>query len=399
MGLIGKFFKYLRTEGFRYTAYMTSVKIMSIFQSRGWDRSKNLPVDLSDAPDDVITFAVSIHGGMGDCIVSANYLQKLLERYGTEKIRLYIISHNNHGSVKSVFEGNPLVYSVNKSNDEFNIMYNFDMAMNLSRYPELVHIDRAKVMSVCPSFMEYVLLCNRFRTEYGPYLEHLPYLDGNSAQLTVMKGQKRISQPDIYGLLGMGEEYDFEIRIPDEETVLEKFGLSGKPYIALHRGCDNVQNDKSVKMWPLENYDSLVDLIRARFPDAVLVQFGSPLDKKIDKDLDINLVGCTSMDEMKVIVKRCAILIDNEGGTVHLRHALHGGRSIVLFGSTSPEFYGYSENINIRSECCPITCEWAINQWQDGCLKGKDPAPCMAGITPEHVLEALETIMEGDCHE
>ncbi len=399
MGLIGQFFKYLKNEGLRYTLYMSSVKVMSVLQSRGWDRTKKRPLDLTDIPEDTIAFSVSIHGGMGDCIVAANYLKRLLDRFGPERFRLYIISHNNHGSVKSVFWGNPMVHSIIKTNDEFSIRGDFDLSMELSRYPNLVHIDREKVLSICPDFEEYILLCERFRIEYGWFLEHLPFLDGASAGLTVMNGQKRISQPDIYGFLGLDEEYGFDIYVPDEEEVLEKFGLAGVEYIALHRGCDNVQNDKSVKMWPMENYGELVDLIREKLPEAVLIQFGSPLDMKIDRELDKNLVGLTDINEMKVIVKRCSLLIDNEGGTVHLRHALHGGKSIVLFGSTAPEFYGYSDNANIRSDCCPITCEWTVNQWQDECLRGCDPAPCMAGISPQTVLTAIEKVMRGGSNE
>lgn len=41
-------------------------------------------------------------------------------------------------------------------------------------------------------------------------------------------------------------------------------------------------------------------------------------------------------EKLKVILKHAKLHIDSEGGLVHLRHAIKGGPSVVLFGPTSP---------------------------------------------------------------
>ena len=90
--------------------------------------------------------------------------------------------------------------------------------------------------------------------------------------------------------------------------------------------------------------------------------------------------------------------IDNEGGNVHLRHALNGGISAVIYGPTAPEFYGYSENINLRGNGCKYPCEWVINNWQANCARGfeSENLPCMNSLTPEIVFNNIKKVLE-DC--
>ena len=108
----------------------------------------------------------------------------------------------------------------------------------------------------------------------------------------------------------------------------------------------------------------------------------------------MDLVGKTNLEQIKPILQHALVHIDGEGGMVHLRHALGGGRSVVLFGPTSSEFFGYSENKNLVGGGCAVWCEWALNKWQEGCLRGSyETPPCMASITPEMVMEAADSII------
>ncbi|WP_428073006.1 glycosyltransferase family 9 protein [Candidatus Avelusimicrobium faecicola] len=102
---------------------------------------------------------------------------------------------------------------------------------------------------------------------------------------------------------------------------------------------------------------------------------------------DKNLAGKTSLEEIKVILKHAFLHIDSEGGLVHLRHALKGGASCVFYGPTSPQVYGYSENISLCSNVCPIYCECYSRTWQKKCLRGK--RICMESITPQYALDKI----------
>lgn len=96
------------------------------------------------------------------------------------------------------------------------------------------------------------------------------------------------------------------------------------------------------------------------------------------------------------IVNHAALLVDNEGGMVHLRHALRGGSSVVLFGPTSKAVFGYPENENISSSVCDHWCEWQIPDWQYVCARLGTPGhPCMDAIRTEDVLAAVHRVLDG----
>ncbi|MDR0680068.1 MAG: hypothetical protein LBF42_03535 [Puniceicoccales bacterium] len=78
---------------------------------------------------------------------------------------------------------------------------------------------------------------------------------------------------------------------------------------------------------------------------------------------------------------------------VHIKRFL-SGRSIVLFGATSADLFGYPENINITGPGCKSWCEWVTDDWDRKCPRGFEEAPCMASITPEMVMEAAHKIID-----
>ena len=75
---------------------------------------------------------------------------------------------------------------------------------------------------------------------------------------------------------------------------------------------------------------------------------------------------------------------------VHLRHALTDKKSVVIFGPTSPDIYGYPNNLNIRSTVCPFPCEWIRYDWTSKCWKTHGEAICMKKLSAETVFEQIE---------
>ena len=103
------------------------------------------------------------------------------------------------------------------------------------------------------------------------------------------------------------------------------------------------------------------------------------------------------MEEVKALLKNSLLHIDNEGGLVHLRHALCAKKSIVLFGPTSDLFYGYAENENVRSNVCEEPCEWENAKWNISCKKIKEvecyEAECMKKITIVELGKKVEKLL------
>lgn len=347
---------------------------------------------------DQLNVGFLLRGGMGDYLVHANYLFKFYKKYCNDILRLDVFSRNNINSAVAIFGDPNDVDTVIKSRPEEGYeryFRDYDLFIDLSRYPDIKRRDLKKIAILMPELIEYIFLCERFRSENARFFTHAGITDGQSAVLHILKGQKRIHQPDIYGFLGVTEEYEYPLGISTcEEEFLEKSGIEDKPFITIHRGCDTKYTENSVKLWPIYYYNILIQKLKRAFPDLLIIQIGVSHDRCPPMEgIDISMVERTTLDQVKVLLKHAVLHIDGEGGMVHLRHALKGGTSIVLFGPTSAEFYGYSENINVVGAGCTTWCEWTVDGWQEGCIRGELIAPCMRSIIPENVYHKVKAFM------
>lgn len=72
-------------------------------------------------------------------------------------------------------------------------------------------------------------------------------------------------------------------------------------------------------------YDRLAGMVKEKFRFTELKIVQCRIDPKQIPQMqnaDVNLVGRTSMEELKSLLKNNLLYIDNEGELVHLRHAL-----------------------------------------------------------------------------
>ena len=350
---------------------------------------------LSLTPDN-LNIGFWIKGGFGDFLVMANYIYKFRMKYGYDHIRLDVITQN-YKLGQAIFKPGVIVDNHYPEEGYADHYREYDVFISMTRYPNLMRRQLDRIAEFAPELLEYVFLCERFRAEHSRFFTHSGITDGQGAKISILENRKRIHQPDIYGYLGVTEKYEFPLEIYEDETAyLEELGLLGQPFITLHRGCDTRYSSDSVKLWPLKYYNILIRLLKARYPEIKLVQIGVSHDRCLDmKGVDYNLVEKTDLEQVKILLKNSLLHIDGEGGMVHLRHAIAEKTSIVLFGPTSPEFFGYGENINMRGNGCETWCEWAVRGWMEKCLKGERPA-CMESIIPEDVMEQAVKVLEGD---
>ncbi len=399
-----------RENGLKYTVKKTFSRIKSKLSSKdsaksevksvrqSADNSKTiLNNDILNLSTNEVNVGFLLKGGLGDLVVAANFLFKFREKYGYENLRLDVFIHNSYGSAKVVFYPGTVINNLYKEEEYFIKRFrDYDLFIELSRYPDVKRRNDRKMAEMMPELLEYVYLCERFRAENKRYFSNPGITDGQAAMLSIIKGKKRIHQLDIYGFFGVREEYEYPIPVmEDDEEYLKDLGLYGRRYITLHRGVDTNQTKNSVKLWPEAYYDLLATMIKEKYPDIVLVQIGVSYDRcKTIKGIDVDLIEKTNLEQIKALLKHSLIHIDGEGGMIHMRHALKGGRSIVLFGPTSADFFGYSENINLVGNGCKTWCEWSVQDWQNSCMRGKRLAPCMASLIPETVMDAVDKILK-----
>lgn len=346
--------------------------------------------------NDVLNIGFQIAGGIGDRLIAANYLLAFREKYGRDHVRIDILV-NGRNSDNSIFREGYVVdhiYVKDPKKSTESYCGNYDLFIKLVRYPVVFQKHLSAIAKYEPDLIDYVYRCEAFRAHYLRFIDHAGITDGQSGHFSILNGKKRFQQADITGEFNLEETFRYELHINAPTEYLTSISLNNEMYITVHRGVDINYISTSIKLWPLGYYDVLLKLIKTCYPQIRIVQLGVSEERCPAMEYtDINLVGTTTMEEVKILLKNSLVHIDGEGGMVHLRHALNGGTSIVLFGPTSEEFYGYSENVNVRGNGCETWCEWCVEGWQEGCLRKIGGVPCMQSITPEMVFEKFEDLM------
>jgi lipopolysaccharide heptosyltransferase II len=157
----------------------------------------------------------------------------------------------------------------------------------------------------------------------------------------------------------------------------------------------------SAKRWLPERFaelgDQLVAQIRKEYPDYSSVRcliIGGKGEEALGMEIanrmcsqPIVLSGMTSIRELMGILRRCAVLVSNDTGPMHMAQAL-GVPVVAIFGSTDPETTRPSggEQSVIRTDvrCAP-------------CLLRACPIDhrCMTGISTDQVMTAVMKHIHG----
>jgi hypothetical protein len=215
-----------------------------------------------------------------------------------------------------------------------------------------------------------------------PYILHHPRLDNGLARKAVYAGKSR--QDFLHWMLGI--DYGGEnLGIEADEEALRRFGLAGREFITVHNGFDPnfiVPERRATKCYP--HFDAVVPGLKATRPEMLIVQLGTTTSEAI-AGVDLNLIGRTSLAEAAALLRATALHLDNEGGLVHLA-ACYGRRSLVVFGPTPSDYFGYPGNINLDPLRCG-GCWWIEESWMDRCPRSMTQPECMFAQPPERLVE------------
>ncbi len=372
-------------------------EITGLLLDRGVSKERIIYYSELQKPDDAgknLDIAFMLIGGMGDGLLALNYVAYFTDRFGNANTRFSLVLQGKRGdSIRTIVENSTIREAVTCIDKEEYVKHKYQLAIRLQRYPEIIHADTDKISRLAPELIDYYFMCEKFKIFNPRYFSPDYVADGQSAFLEGLSGKKRINQPDIYNFLDIGEE--FKLEISADKSALHKYGIEEGKYITVHRGCEQKNfSDKATKLWNPENYKKLIEQIQNRYSDLPIVIVGT--DKESISDLGgqiIDLTGKTTLMDMASLVKYSILHIDNEGGVVHLRHALKGGESVVLFGPTSPDFFGYSENINLRSKACVYPCEWVSDDWNQNCIIDEGVALCMKELSVDMVMASVRSAL------
>lgn len=358
-----------------------------------WDKIRYL--DASDNVGNKLKCCFySSSNGIGDLIIVMNYIKHFSERYrkcGVTAIRL--VCRDSQLKLAETILGSEeyIDGQILGAEDIDGVPDRYDLLVKIKRYPEIVKKEEYRISRLCPELIDYIQICEKFKIFNPRYFKKILFY-GEGAMYEELLDRKRIQQPDVYGYLGVTEEP--LLRIATYQEDIEKYGLKEGQYITLHRGAGGRVRDAGVstKAWAQENYIALAEQLKALFPERAIALIGSEQERLSDgRSIDIDLTGKLTERELLSVLKGAYLHLDVEGGLVHLRHMVGGGRSVVLFGPTSPEFFGYRENINIRTGACPYPCEWLHKRWDRECILENDlKNKCMRTITVDLVMETIK---------
>lgn len=159
----------------------------------------------------------------------------------------------------------------------------------------------------------------------------------------------------------------------------EKFHPPHGPWIALSPGARWLN-----KRWPKEHFAAVVRELARRHEDAKFAVIGSKEDRSLGQELAaeapercLDLTGRTSLPEMVEWLRRCAVLVTNDSGPMHVAAAM-GKPVLALFGPTEPRRtgpYGQTDFV-LRKQlpCAPCMKDYCVNSKQIECLTEIHPA-------------------------
>jgi ADP-heptose:LPS heptosyltransferase len=209
----------------------------------------------------------------------------------------------------------------------------------------------------------------------------------------------RINLVDMFTRLG-GEKPDGKpvelIGTEKGEAFADAFlcenGLFGERLIGLQLGASD-----TVRCWPPESFATLSDLLQERLGVRTIL-FGSqseePLAARALSNMShpaISAVGKTSLEGLFSLLKRCALLVTNDTGTMHFAAA--GGVPTMMLCTGPAFFHGtgpYSSgNLALLADIPCAPCRYNFN-----C----PTLVCREMLTVDAVYESCRAMLRGEPH-
>lgn len=178
-------------------------------------------------------------------------------------------------------------------------------------------------------------------------------------------------------------------------TLHSQFGkeYDGGPYITIHDGYDSNNawvKDRATKTWGMDQWREFVYLFKSMYPDVHVYQLGGKKSRVIH-GADSYYVDRLSFEGSMYILQHSMCHVDGDSGLVHAANRF-GVESVVMFGPTPADYFGYKSNANIHPRYCG-NCFWLNEDWNERCQLGHSTPKCMDSIDPIEVLGAVSSII------
>lgn len=372
-----------------------SSQVYEDFVKRGIEKSKILNLNmrsnifpspvLQKIQSDKLKICIFDGGGFGDVLVDMIFIKRLRELTAKQ---CEIILCCRYAEYFKRFDEIDEALEYKKANADKEMKNCSGLIFRMHSIAIVEKFDEEKVKAVSEQLYNYCRDCiQSYRELFSGSANNYRF-----TKYALLLGKNRIEHVDIHGILGVKKSSTLNIPIYEEDfKCLKENGIAERQYITINRDT-GIDSSTHTKLWPIEYYIDLLKNMKAAYPNILIVLIGTRADDKLLPYVDKDLTRQTRLTDMNVILKGALLHIGSEGGMVHLMHFL-GGKSMVFFGPTDVQVFGYDENINLYSESCGEHCAWLTDNWTGKCMRGYNVPKCMAEITPEKAFVAFKDFM------
>ncbi|MBU4200889.1 MAG: lipopolysaccharide heptosyltransferase II [Verrucomicrobia bacterium] len=251
-------------------------------------------------------------------------------------------------------------------------------------------------------FRAAYILPHSFRSALVPFLARIPKRVGMPGHARDWMLTRVVQPPSIPGqkhqcheymaLLGMSEPPAPTPRLTLAKALRDqtqsRMGTAAVPWAALLPGSAF----GLAKCWPAEHFIALGKMLKSAL-NCGIVLLGSASERDLCELVaqgigpgTVNFAGQTSLPELAAILARCAVVVANDSGGMHLAAAV-GTPVLAIFGITDPQKTG---PLGVRTR----VLQDSSRRSRDIERTSEEAALSLRRIRPEQVLEAARILLK-----
>jgi lipopolysaccharide heptosyltransferase II len=220
-------------------------------------------------------------------------------------------------------------------------------------------------------------------TDRVEYVPHRHEVESRHAMLRTLGYEKRGITPPSF------------TPSPDADRfvvhMLGEFLRDDRPLLVFHIGAGT-----PAKTWPVEHWRELLGRASLEF-DARVILVGGTADVETARTITqdqfwpglMDWTGRLTIDQLAALLRRADVVIGNDSGPAHLAAAVETETVVLFSGTNDPALWRpWGERVQVLRNA--VTCS--------PCYRTKCPLadhPCLRGLTPETVIDALHSILDG----
>ncbi len=325
-------------------------------------------------------------GGLGDALIVSSFIKEVRKIFHLPVwIDFYCGPHE-------IFKGSPFIDRVRPIH-AFRSGNAYDAVIVIRRFATFRNINMTKLQRFSPLLHEYCL--DSMRMVKDVFKDSVN--DFQFTKYALIKGKNRVEHCNVNGILPFDRNTPTYLEYDESGfSALSLHGLDERDYLVICNAVESKQSNDHPKLWPNEYFEKLLGMLKRTYPNLLLVHVGENNNFGRFENIDLDLLGRTTLDELKVVMKHALLTVAVEGGILHLAHYLNG-KAVGLFGPTTPKVFGYAENSNLRCENlvpCDDGCEWVTNSWLHECAIAPRPR-CMELLRPAYVFSRIADLLAG----